>query len=141
MRRIQHPHGMELMSGTLFWIRDGHEDAQGSYWAAVEAKPRRLARYDETNLHVMTEAQQILWTRDLASVGITPTPRQRIEMPCVLRPAVRHWLESEISARGPDWYVRDEPFDLLFQSILFRRRRDALALVRHVAASLREHRD
>ena len=62
-------------------------------------------------------------------------------MPCVLRPCIRRWLESEVGVRGPDWYVRDEPFDLMFQSVLFRRRCDALALVRHVVASLREHRD
>lgn len=141
MRRTHHPHGLQLASGTVFWINDGKSDEQGDYFACVSAEGRRFERYQDANQDVMTYAQQVLWTRELASVGISPTREQEIHRHCVLRPVIRRWLEANVGTCGPDWYVRAEPFDLMFQSVLFRRRRDALALIRHVCASLKPHAD
>lgn len=131
MKRTMHPHALELISGNWFWINDGGQDQQGEYRACVEAQGYRFDRVGPDNVDVMTPAQQILWQRDPAC------PRGGV----VLSPHIRQWLEANVGAIGPDWYARAEPFDLFFVSIVFRRRTDALRLVRHVASRLAVRRD
>lgn len=117
----------------VFFCYDGEQASQGLYRADVYARGYRFARFDGVNNYVLTPAQQILWKMADGNPQCWGAYQ--------LTPYTEKWLRENVGERGPDWYTRREPFELMFQSILFRRRRDALSLIRHINEMLRLHED
>lgn len=106
-------------------------DVRDDYRASVEAKGYFFKNYNSATLFVLSPAQQIMWQRP---TDLGPCDGTKV----VLHPFARRWLEDNIGERGPDWYARDEPFEPLFQSVLFRNRKDALRFIAFVQECLEE---
>jgi hypothetical protein len=127
MKITKHRHGLQIGWGSIFWHYDGKQADQGTYRAYVEAEGPRFKQISSANCHIMSPAQQMLWK-------VSPED----EFKHILNPYAAHWLKNNVGERGPDWYARTEPFDLMFLSILFRRRTDALKFIQYVSETLEQ---
>ncbi len=121
MKITKHRNGLELGWNNWFWIRDGKE-VIGDYRATVSAKNFPFKQISFYNVHIKTPAQQLIW-----QIADSEDPSK-----VTLSKLARNWLTKNVGEFGPDWYAREEPFDIFFVSIVFRRRRDALAFIRWV---------
>ena len=126
MKVTNHSHRIKLLWDSIFFLYDGKGDEQSSYYAAVETKGYYFERYTEANLRIRSPAQQVVWSVADAAGKV------------VLSPYAQRWLETNLGPKGPEWYVREEPFDQMLVSVLFRRRKDALSFVNFIKAELRE---
>ena len=132
MKITRHKNGLKLYWDDLFFLYDGNGHNQSSYGAYVEASCISLKRITSANYHLMTPAQQIMWV---------PSSRPEFFLKHAMNPYARQWLEQNIGERGPDWYAREDPFDLMFLSVLFRLRRDALRFVHYINECLEPSED
>lgn len=125
VKKTKHRNGLEIGWAGYFFVYDGCGDEQSDYRAYVEAQGFEFAQVTPANVLIRTPAQQLMWD-----------PADTDNMKFVLSRTAERWLIANVGKRGPDWYARKEPFDLFFQSILFRRRKDALRFIEFVNSSL-----
>jgi hypothetical protein len=122
---VTHKHGLIIGSDNIFFITGRDEVFRSDYRSIVWAQDYHLENINSFNYHVQTPAQQLMW-------------EQNDNFQWTLNRWLRGWLNREVGAYQDMWDTYSVPVDQSSRTLFFKRRTDALKLIKFVESQLKD---